>query len=174
MKLTKEQIQIAVTVDEINKLEYRIKKIISNYLLPENKNFTLSESERKYFIDCILFNSDVLEFGKKVKLFFALILMPEVSKKSGGISKTKIKKCQSDLFRLLQIRNIFAHTDISSSVTVKLDSSNIFKIVGLQNSTRIIKANGTIVVEERESLYIEFTDKLKAIDEFLFDFENNN
>ena len=139
-------------IDELNKIEQKIDRIITVYFNPEKKQeFTK-----------IILNSSIVSTGAKMKIL----------RNIDSFDKNKISKIQT----VISIRNAFAHLPVTKSATVVYKNENGKLIGSLENvSTQldIMNSNGEIKKKNVKELIFEYKKTVDEITIYLNDYEIN-
>ncbi|PIB27877.1 hypothetical protein [Maribacter sp. 4G9] len=107
-------------------------------------------SDRRTFLN-VLLNSSVMHFGGKLKVLRSIGI-------DGGI--------YSSLQRIGSIRNAFAHTNISHSMTITWDPESDAK-TDVKDVINVMNSNGEIKSKDPYSYMVEFLELYKQVEPVL-------
>ena len=142
--LDRELIMIGLVVDQFNRLEQTITKIIATYIRPK-------DSRTDFFAKNVM-NSSIVSFGSKIKLLLA------INKQENLVELDRDK-----LHRILSIRNAITHNDVATKFKLEIPEDpdeDIYSYIVMDR----MKGDGSIETISKDQAFSEFYQLHSALE----------
>jgi hypothetical protein len=155
LKPSETKMETAFVIERANYIEYVLKKILIKYISPPD--------DRVLFLNDIILNNSMLNFGAKVKAFLYLV------------EKNKWEKIKQEHFhKIINVRNAFAHCDtVTQNIKITMDDNGCSQVADAYYYLESVKSSGKFIQTKREDALHEFTQSYVLVKEYLHRIEGS-
>ena len=147
------KIYITEVIDKTNYLDYVLKNIIIKYISPSH--------DKTDFVRDILFNSSVLNFGSKTKVFFNIV------------QKEKWDSIGSEhFFKIMSYRNAIAHSDTVTGYVDAVVSEEKVEVIDEYYLLNLFHSSGKLKLVKSSDAITEFQQSFLIVRDYLHQIES--